>query len=328
MTTEIDQIIKYHSESSVLDFKREHYELGKHIKRNEILKDISSFANHLSNHPKYIIIGIKEKNGIADEIFDIDDSKDEAIFQQFVFDNIEPKINFEFKYTTYENKKIAYFKIFENFDRPYLFKKDVINPSNNKTDFQKGDGYIRLGTSTKKLDRNDFEEIYKLKFSSYDRKDDLLINSYFNNPNDSDLTELEIKYIDIEIINNSNKSIDFEVEMKVYKGEGFSIISETDLKSIIFEQKSNYPFAISIEMAQIPNLFVTFKDEKDYVLITRNTLNRKAAVSLPQHSSEADIFFQQIFVLSENPSEIKADLIVRSDDFVDGPLKRELVFKQ
>lgn len=329
MTTDIHRIIKYNCESNVLDFKKEHYQLGKHIKRNEILKDISSFANHPSSSPKYIIIEVKEKNGLANEIFDIDNSIDEAAFQKFVYENIEPQINFEFKYINYEGRKIGYFKIFESDDRPYLFKNDVINPTNNKTDFRKGDGYIRIGTSTKKMDRNDFNEIYKLKISSYDRKDDLIINSYFNYPNDIDLSGLEIKYIDLEILNNSNRSIDFEVEMKVYKGDGFVLISETDLKSVLIKQKkSSHPFSIDIEMIQTPNLLVSFKDEKDHILITRNKFARKTAISLPQHSNETDIFCQHILVLEEEPHEIKAELIVRSDDFVNGPLKRELIFKQ
>lgn len=330
MNREICDIIKYDSESSGLDFKKEHYQLGKYLKRNDILKDISSFANHPSNNPKYIFVGIKEKGGIANEFFDVDETIDEATFQKFVFDNIEPKINFDFRYLEYEGKKIGCFKIQGNNDRPYLFKKDVKNPINDKLEFRTGDGFIRIGTATKKIDRKDLDEIYKVKFLNQDRKDDITIKPYFKYSDNEYFAELELKCVDIEIINNSNKSIDLEAEIKVFKGDGFALISESDLEKELRKQKrknSSSFMGIGFESIQTPNLHVTYTDEDDYVILERNSLARKSAISLAQHSSEKDVFYQYLFVLEEEPHEIFAEIILRSDDFTNGPLKKEIIFK-
>src|SRR5690606_8063698 len=131
-------------EGATLDYKREEYPLGKHIKKNEFLKDISAFANHHSDSDKYIIIGVKEENGIANEFFEIETITDAASYQQFLNDNIEPEINFEYKTTTYNDKKIAYFRIYSNKNRPYLFKKNLQNHFTRETEYKIGDGFIRV----------------------------------------------------------------------------------------------------------------------------------------------------------------------------------------
>ncbi len=78
----IVDIIKYDSEGHALDFKKEQYPIGKHQKKHEILKDFIALLNHPSDEEKYIVCGIKEKNGVADEFFDIGDLIDEAKYQQ------------------------------------------------------------------------------------------------------------------------------------------------------------------------------------------------------------------------------------------------------
>ena len=114
MLEKLVEIIKYHSESIYVDFKSLEYPLGKHEKKNEFLKDISAMANHPSNEPKYIFIGIKARNGIAAEFCDIEAITDQAKYQQFVTDNIEPKINFDYIPFEYEGKKLAVFLISNN----------------------------------------------------------------------------------------------------------------------------------------------------------------------------------------------------------------------
>ena len=125
MIEKLFEIIKYHSESVYVDFKSQEYPLGKNTKKNELLKDISSMANHPSNEPKYILIGIKEKNGLASEFIDLSTPTHQAKYQQFVEENIEPKINFEYRSFEYEGHRLAAFIISDNQERPYLFKKDV-----------------------------------------------------------------------------------------------------------------------------------------------------------------------------------------------------------
>ena len=331
MNTELEQIIKYNSEGSNLDYKKEEYVLGKSDKKNEILKDISAFANHHSDSDKYIIIGVKEKDGVASEFYEIENLTDEATYQQFLFDNIAPKINFEYKSAIFEEKQIAYFRIFGNKNRPYLFKKNLQNPVTKKPEYRIGDGFIKVGSSSRKLDRNDFESIYKTRFTESDRKNDLKIETYFGTTDNDEIINLDIKYIDIKITNQSNKSIEFDIEMKVFKSDKYGLISEDELIKELKknQKKKSNGFGIDFEVIQpqIMNLHIDFNEKEDFVTISRNSLAKKTAINLAQNSSESDIFCKHLFVLGDDADEIKAELTIRSDDFTEGLLIQELTFK-
>lgn len=332
MNTELEQIIKYNSEGSNLDYKKEEYVLGKSEKKNEILKDISAFANQHSDSDKYIIIGVKEKDGVASELYEIENLTDEATYQQFLFDNIEPKINFEYKSAIFEEKQIAYFRIFGNKNRPYLFKKNLQNPVTKKPEYRIGDGFIKVGSSSKKLDRNDFESIYKTRFTERDRKNDLKIETYFGTTDNDEIINLDIKYIDVKITNQSNKSIEFDIEMKVFKSDKYGLISEDELIKELKKnrkKKSNgFGIDFGVIQPQIMNLHIDFNEKEDFVIISRNSLAKKTAINLAQNSSESDIFCKHLFVLGEGANEIKAELTIRSDDFTEGTLIKELTFKK
>lgn len=332
MNTELEQIIKYNSEGSNLDYKKEEYVLGKSEKKNEILKDISAFANHHSDSDKYIIIGVKEKDGVASEFYEIENLTDEATYQQFLIDNIEPKINFEYKSAIFDSKQIAYFRIFGNKSRPYLFKKNLQNPVTKKHEYRVGDGFIKVGSSSKKLERSDFENIYKTRFTERDRKNDLEIEAYFGTTDNDEIVNWNIKYLDIKITNKSNKSIEFDIEMKVFKSENYGLISENELVKELKkkQKKKSSGFGIDFEVIQpqMMNLHVNYKENDNSVIISRNSLAKKTAINLAQNSSESDIFCQYLFVLGDNFDEIKAELTIRSDDFTEGSLIKELTFKK
>ena len=332
MNTELEQIIKYDAESSNLDYKKIEYSLGRDIKRNEIIKDISAFANHHSDSDKYIIIGVKEVNGIANEFFELENITDEATYQQFLYDNIEPKINFEYKSVIYEGRQLAYFRIFGNKSRPYLFKKNIQNPVTNKLEYRIGDGYIKVGSSSKKIELTDFENIYKKRYSEKDRKSDLKIEAYFANTDNEEIAQWDIKYIDIKIINESNKSIDFDIEMKVFKNGHYELISEDELikERKRKKRKESNGFGVDFEILQplAMNLHLDFQEKEDYFLISRNSLAKKTAINLAQNSSENDIFCKHLFVLTKHADEIKAELTIRSDDFTEGSLVKELIFRK
>ena len=57
----LNDIVKYNSESSNIDFKQIEYPLGQDCKKTEFLKDISAMANHPSNEAKFIFVGVVEK---------------------------------------------------------------------------------------------------------------------------------------------------------------------------------------------------------------------------------------------------------------------------
>jgi hypothetical protein len=332
MNIELEKIIKYDSEGSNLDYKKEEYSLGKNQKKNEILKDFSALANHHSDSDKYIIIGVKEVNGIANQFFEIESLTDEASYQQFLIENIEPKINFEYKSLIFSDKQIAYFRLFGNKNRPYLFKKNIQNPITNKTEYKIGDGYIKVGSSSKKLERSDFENIYKTRFTEKDRKNDLIIEPYFGITDNEEIINWNIKYLDIKITNQSNKSIDFDVEMKVYKSENYELITEDELVKELKSKrkKKNNGFGIDFEIiqTQVNNLHVNIEEKANFMIISRNSLAKKTAIILAQNSSESDIFCKSIFAIGDNFDEIKAELTIRSDDFTEGALIKDFIFKK
>lgn len=162
----IEDLIRYGSESPQLDFKRDQYPLGADAVKNEILKDLSAFANYPSDQDKYIIIGVVDEAGIASAFCDIATLTDEAKYQQFVHANIEPPINFEYKRHVHGNHQLAYFRIFNNTKRPYLFKNEI--KTNGKVEFRIGDGYIKQGSSTRKMNREDLERIYANRHAQQD----------------------------------------------------------------------------------------------------------------------------------------------------------------
>ncbi len=330
MIPDIEEIIKYDSEGVKIDFKREEYSLGKNVSKFEILKDISAFANHHSNEDKFIIIGVKEENGIATEILGIDDLTDEAKYQQLIFENIEPKINFEYKLYEYQNVKLSYFRIFNNNSRPYLFKKELKNPIHHKIEYRKGDGYIKIGSSSKKIDRSDLEYIYKTRFTTRDRKEDIEVRHYTGKPGEeSELFNYKVNFIDIEVINNSNKSINFDIEMKVNKEENYSLIPEDELLKIIKENKrEKSPLGVRFDLINPPNfnLDIGFEVEDDFVKLERYARSNKTAINLPQNSSVKDIFHRHLYVLQNQNNEIEATLTIRSDEFTNGALIKQIIF--
>ena len=85
-------------------------------------------------------------------MYNIDEIIDESNYQQYVSDNIEPKIEFEFHSFNYEGSNLGYFKISNNENRPYLFKKNIPNAQTNKLELKIG-SLIRAGSITRNLTR-------------------------------------------------------------------------------------------------------------------------------------------------------------------------------
>jgi len=143
---------------------------------------------------------------------------------------------------------------------------------------------------------------------------------------------LDIKYLDVKITNQSNKSIEFDIEMKVFKSEDYGLISEDELiKELRKKQKKkNSGFGIDFKVIQpkLINLHIDYIEKDNFVIISRNVFAKKTAINLAQNSLESDIFCQHLFVLGDNADEIKAELTIKSDDFTEGSLIMELTFKK
>jgi hypothetical protein len=327
MQSVLEKIIQYDSESPTLDFKEIQYSLENNPKKNELLKDISAMANYPGDENRFIIIGVIESNGVAGKFRDIDQLIDDAKYQQFLMSNIEPKINFEYKPFSYKGHQLAYFRIFNCNERPYLFKKDLISPVvADRIDYKSGDGFIRVGTSTKKLTRDDFERIYSHRYSKQDRSGDLGISIYVERSSDDELNYLGLDCIEIEVKNNSAKSVDFDVQMKIFKVEGLDIVPENVLQKQIEEQrheeqKRKNPYSMILPTALGFSMDVSISDEEGFFLVTRDKRRGdRTAVSIPQNDSYRNVFCCNAIILTEKTVSLKGEIIIRCDDFVRGAL--------
>jgi hypothetical protein len=327
MSEQVITLIRYGAENHSLDFKEIQYPIIQHPKKNELLKDISAMANLPNDDDKYIIVGVKELNGMASSFLNIQDLVDEASYQQFVNSSIEPAINFEYKRASYEGFELAFFRIYNNVNQPYLFKKDVNNPTDpQKNEFRKGDGYIRQGTSTRKMTREDFESIYRARFTHKDRKGDLKIIPCILESEDDEIKSYGLFCFDVTIENDSSKSIELDLEVAILKTDNFAIIAESELKKEIDRQRSEQ------RKRKDPNSFivtpnvhwsfdVTVEETESHVIATRNIRKgEKTAISIPQRAKERSALCKALVVVGENACIIQGEVTVRSDDFSDGPL--------
>lgn len=316
----IARILEYDSESPTLDFKQIQY---SQIAKHELLKDINAFANHHSNDDKYIILGVKEKDGQADEFFDIGELIDQAQYQQLIEANIEPAITFEYNQYIHEGVKLGYFRLFNNQKRPYLFKKDVNDAT--KTVFKIGQGFVRTGTSSRLLKLSDFESIYQERFTAKDRKEDLIIRPLVRR---RFLKNRTFYYLDISIENQSNQSIDMDVEMVVFNSAQSPLHLEREILYHIHREENSSMFSS-------PSIQPTFQDitgETTFegLKVQRALLlpNGRGTLSILQNSVYDDVFKQKILLDAEaNYTTLEADVHIRSDDFTGGMLLKRIIFQ-
>ncbi|MEZ4892809.1 MAG: ATP-binding protein [Saprospiraceae bacterium] len=330
MIEKLIEIIKYDSESVYVDFKSQEYPLGKLAKKNDLLKDISAMANHPTNEPKYIIIGVKEKNGVASEFIDVIAPTDQAKYQQFIEENIEPKLNFEYKSFEYEGHKLAAFIISGNQDRPYLLKKDVRKSDSHTLEFRIGDGFIRTGTSTRKLTRKDFEEIYSKRNEDEDRRSELIITPILTKYSSAEMARFASFFIiDFSIENLSRKSIGFNAEFRVFYNNGVGLQKKFDFEDKFKEKglSAIYPQYFTAEVDSTI-LDLQIEQQQDSFKVTRlRRANEKYAVIISQRDRDECVFFGEILVSHQGSKSgnciISSELTLRSDDFRSGPLVKK-----
>ncbi|MDF2605831.1 MAG: ATP-binding protein [Bacillales bacterium] len=151
---QIVDLIENGIENDCLDFKKHHY---KKENFSNLLLDIMSMANSESLEERYILVGIKDYQDGTREVIGVEPSEliDSSVYQNLVYENIEPYINFDIFYFEYKNKLIGVFKIFSsNNDRPYMLKKkyDRLNEGTCK---------IRRGSFNSLVTRKDIDRFYQ-----------------------------------------------------------------------------------------------------------------------------------------------------------------------
>lgn len=321
----IHDIIRYENESSTVDFKKTEYPLGQNPKKYDILKDFSAFANNLSDEDKYIVVGVKEKEDKSKEFYNIETPTDDAKYQQFINENIEPAINFEYRCIEYNGKKICFFRLFNNTNRPYMIKRDL--PNNIK----KGDGYIRKGTSNSKIGREELDQIIDGRLKYVNRRDDIrikpIIGKYENE------YSFNLYFLDVDIENISNQSIEINIEIKFERFPDYTITEEFDFLNTMNEEKrkmerekernSNFHYRSLFNTPPLPRFKSSIEFEEDDNCLSFKTVN---SIKLLQNNSESKIFEKTIILIESNVDIIEAEVIIRSDDFKEGALKKKIKF--
>ncbi|MDU8672534.1 ATP-binding protein [Paenibacillus polymyxa] len=166
----LNNLIHAGRESSIVDFKSEWYRFEYANSRFEFIKDCISFLNSGMDADKYIIIGFMEDKERGELVPNrIDMHPEESNIQEIITSYIEPipqiDILMRVNLGEYEADVIKIRK--ENRDLPYLFRKDfegkqTPDPQNVKM-FKKscrGLGYIRHGSSTDLISRNELTNMF------------------------------------------------------------------------------------------------------------------------------------------------------------------------
>ena len=317
----IHDIIRYENESSTVDFKKTEYPLGQNPKKYDILKDFSAFANNLSDDDKYIVIGVKEKEDKNKATYNIETPTDDAKYQQFINENIEPAINFEYRCIEYNGKKICFFRLFNNTNRPYMIKKDL---SNN---IKKGDGYIRKGTSNFKIGREELDQIIDGRLKYVNRRDDIRIKPIIGKYENEYASDLY--FLDVDIENISNQSIEINIEIIFQKSSDYIIVEEFDFLNTMNEEKrekernSNFHYRSLFNTPPLLRFKSSIEFEEDNNCLSFKTIN---PIKLLQNNSESKIFEKTIILIGSDVDVIEAEVIIRSDDFKEGALKKKIKF--
>jgi hypothetical protein len=322
-------LIENESENTKLDFKQEQYPVDKgNAKKGEFLKDMCAFANLTSKEDKYIIIGIEEKGGIAVGFKPIDELQDQASYQQFLNQYIEPEINFEYREFVYKDNRLAYFRIFDNDKGPYLFKNEYRDNLPKSPTYRAGTGFVRSGSSTRELRRDDFEKIYAERSSIEDRSDDIDFDfSIWRFTSEELKYKGYIKHLRVDVINLSNRSIDLDVEAKIYNNKNVMAKCTQDLEHNFFrEDQEKSLLAYQSFQGKVTPQFnfmetnVRFENYEEYSIyeITPGK-GTHTALRAKQKGRQIDIFNGQVALVFSRPTEINIEITVRSNDFPNGP---------
>lgn len=143
----LNDLIRYESEGSALDFKRIEYRKDAHA---DLLKDVLSMANAHVTGSRYIVTGVDSPPGGPKKVLGIDPGqmRDAATYQQLVAENIEPALDLTYLTHEFDGKTLGVFEISRCTDQPYQMRKDY-------TPLRRGEMWIRKGTTQMLVIRED-----------------------------------------------------------------------------------------------------------------------------------------------------------------------------
>jgi len=235
----IEKFIQIGRETIFLDFKQT---ISFDYDKIDLIRDIIAFANNDYEGDKFIVYGIKEKEGNLDIVgLDNIDFGDAAEYQSLLSEKVEPHIEIDFIKEKYKEKDFLILKIkAETNLRPFMVKNKY-SYNESKKQLSVGEAWIRKGTFKSIMIRSDYENIYKK------RVDPLVVrlrdNELFINNQDPARLEVIIKntsdmqrvftdiFLMIEDINHNKLTVSkmhrFVNQDKVQKGNFISDLSLT-----------------------------------------------------------------------------------------------------
>lgn len=152
----LEELIRFENENTNLDFKKEEY---RKEKNEDLIKDVMSMANAISEETKYIIIGIKCYPDSKKEFQGISSIMDQANLENVIQENIEPLLRFKYYSYNIDDKMFGVIEIGENRNRPYMMKKDYGK-------LKKGEMWIRKGSRQTRVTREDLDRMILKKSQS------------------------------------------------------------------------------------------------------------------------------------------------------------------
>jgi hypothetical protein len=154
----LEDRIRYEGESTTLDFKKSYYAAPT---KTELISDVMAMANADTKDDRVIVFGVKHCSDGSKTFHSLSSFPDPADIEQLLLQNIEPAVHVEFCPFEYDGHTIAYLRIYDCNDQPYLMRKDhgVLT---------QGTGRIRKGTTTLPLLRTDIDRMFAAKNEKQD----------------------------------------------------------------------------------------------------------------------------------------------------------------
>lgn len=185
----------------------------------------------------------------------------------------------------------------------------------------------------KKIGRKELDDINENKKKYQNREEDIDIVPIIGKSSNEEINKWNVKYIDLNITNKSNKSIDIDVEITLKKSQEYEVLLEEDFLRIIQEkenrQKKSSPFISTMAHFNpvLSNIHINSRENQTEFIVERNQVKHKFAITLAQNSVCDNIFLQSIILLEKKSNIIEAQVVIRSDDFTKGALIKNLTFE-
>ena len=304
----IDDIIEYDEESTNLDFKQEEYHKSDYA---SLIKDISSMANALNSETKRIVIGIKHRPGEDKEFIGIEKLTDQATFENIIQENIEPNINFKYYSHKFKNVTLGIIEIYDNYDKPYMMRKDYAT-------LKKGDMWIRKGSRQSRVTREDLNKMFDLRKNvAFDNK--VAIGFGKNLEKDTSIIKVNIP----------RETFPSEVRKRELK----DLIKKIDERySVNTEENDREPSALEKLALVGMGLFGEFRDSDKSIRIGYDSLtnfpvykNKEEILTLIENIE--DIYYNNdcYYLYEENSSKFNCQIYNDGTEFLED-VKIELFF--